>query len=122
VMRDLREHGRRDADDRPVPGAQQSPPAGAPLCPPRHLSDVRGRGPPHGLHPCRRRRDGAVELPRRPSRRTPLASALRCRQRERRPVDGVQRRRCLARRVKSVPGSSARRRHARFRQPGAALR
>ena len=57
----------RHADHRPVPGAQRPPPAGAALRAPGHLPHVRGRGGEDGLHPCRRRRAGALQLPRRPA-------------------------------------------------------
>ncbi len=49
VMRDMRAAQHRHADDWPVPSAQQQPPARAPLRPPRHLQDVRGRGLQDGL-------------------------------------------------------------------------
>jgi lipoic acid synthetase len=57
----------RHADHRPVPRAQQQPPAGAPLRAPGHLQDVRGRGVQDGLLARRRGRDGALQLPRRPA-------------------------------------------------------
>ncbi len=69
VMRDMRAH---DIDMLTIGqylAPIHQPPAGAPLCAPRHLQDVRGRGLQDGLHPRRRRRHGAQQLPRRPAGR-----------------------------------------------------
>jgi hypothetical protein len=69
----------RHAHHRPVPGPERAPPAGAPLRAPRHVQDVRARGLQDGLQPCRGRRDGAQQLPRRPAgARRGRPTATRC--------------------------------------------
>ena len=69
VMRDMRAHGDRHAHHRPVPAADAPSPAGGALRASRHVRDVRARGGGDGLSPCRRRRAGALVVPRRPAGR-----------------------------------------------------
>lgn len=54
----------RHADHRPVPGAVQQPPAGAPLRAPGRVQDVRGKSLRNGLRPRRGWRHGAIVLSR----------------------------------------------------------
>ena len=59
----------RHADDRPVPAADGGPSAGAALRASGHVRDVRARGVRDGLPARRRRRAGALVVPRRPAGR-----------------------------------------------------
>ncbi len=67
VMRDLRGAWRRNADDRAIPRAFRTSPAGGTLRASRHLRDVRARSGHDGIPACGDRPLGPLVLSRRPA-------------------------------------------------------